>query len=157
MSDGNSRSTHAGAADSGAEPWQARARRLEAVCRFAARIAGETEPERIWSRLHECLPELVEAQGAALATPLLPETRTFAVPDASFTADELAGAVGDGAEPGRVQVGGGAGWRVPLGAECEGALLVAWSDPAAADDEARGAVERVAAQTAAGLANARAY
>jgi signal transduction histidine kinase len=157
MSDGNSRSTHASTADPGAVPWQSRARRLEAVCGFAALIAGETEPERIWTRLRDCLPDLLGADGAALATPLLPETRGFAAPDAAFGEAAVARAAAAAGAPGRVEVESGAGWRIPLGAECEGALLVAWSDPAAADEEARGVVERLAAQTAAALANARAY
>jgi signal transduction histidine kinase len=153
MPDGNSQSTPASApAD-----WETRARRLEALCGLAAESAAMIDAERIWEGLCRRLPTVLGAGAAALQTPVLDEPRAWVADGWSIGSHELTRLLGE--DGGRVQAGGGAGFVFPLrhGGEPLGALLVAWQEPASADDDMRSLAAMLAGQAAAGLANARAY
>jgi signal transduction histidine kinase len=163
MPDGNSRSTltapHAEAAGTGVD-WERRARRLEALCGFAAEAAGVVEADEIWGLLCGRLVAALGADAAALHTPLIQEARAWA---GQGGGDEQRQAVGrmaeaDGEERREGLPGGGAALVVPLRHEGEsmGTLAVGWKDAAQAEHDTA-VVEMLARQTAGALANARAY
>jgi signal transduction histidine kinase len=163
MPDGNSRSTLAApdAAAAGSVDWERRARRLEALCGFGAQTAGVVDTEEIWRLLCDRLAAVLGADAAALRTPLLPEPRAWSGPAAGDAAREAVAGLAeeDGEAMGRTELaGGGAALRMALrhGDDPLGTLAVGWADAAQAEQD--GAVaEMLAAQTAAALANARAY
>jgi signal transduction histidine kinase len=162
MPDGNSRSTLVSTdpnAGTGAD-WERRARRLEALCGFAADAVGVTDADEIWRLLCGRLVTVLGADAAALHTPLLPDARAWARgPDG-----EERQAVGRLAEEDGEQArhealpGGGAALVVPLRHADEplGTLAVAWRDAAQAETDTAVA-QMLARQTAGALANARAY
>jgi signal transduction histidine kinase len=162
MPDGNSRSTltapQAAAAGTGVD-WERRARRLEALGGFAAEAGGVVDADEIWRLLCGRLAAVLDADAAALHTPLLPEARAWAGPGGG---DELREALdrlarADGEERREALPGGGTALVVPLrhDGESMGTLAVGWRDAAAVEDDD---VARMLARQAAGtLANARAY
>jgi signal transduction histidine kinase len=163
MADGNSRSTltapGAGAAGTGVD-WERRARRMEALCGFAAEAGGVVDADEIWRLLCGRLVAVLNADAAALHTPLIQEPRAWA---GTGGGDEQRQAVGrlaeaDGEARREGLPGGGTALVVPLqhGDEPLGTLAVGWKDPSAAEDDPA-VVEMLARQAAGALANARAY
>jgi signal transduction histidine kinase len=158
MPDGNSRSTSPSTPDR--EPdagggWERRARRLQALCEVAAATAGVVDADEAWRLACARLPQVLDAQAAGLATPLLDAPRTWS--RAGGDADGLARLAAAGTEErGETE----AGWTRVLslchGGETLGALALAWTD--AAGMEADGEMAEMLARQAAGvLASARAY
>ena len=141
--------------------WQARARRLEALCALAADTAAATDPAVIWQRIRGALEPVAGADAAALASPVLDAPLAWRAASGGDDA-ALAALVAsdDGGEARDVPLpGGGTGRVTPLrhrGEAC-GTLLVGWSGADAVDADARAAAELLAAQAAGALANARAY
>jgi signal transduction histidine kinase len=162
MPDGNSRSTllatGAQTAGTGVD-WERRARRLEGLCGLAAETAGVVDAEDVWRLLCGRLAAVLDADAAALATPLIPEARAWSASDGG-DGEAIAGlAREDGEETRRAELpDGGAALVVPLRHDGEslGTLAVGWRDAARAEDDAAVA-EMLARQTAGALANARAY
>jgi signal transduction histidine kinase len=164
MPDGNSRSTlaapDAAAAGTGVD-WERRARRLEALCGFAAQAGSVVDAEEIWRMLCGRLVDVLGADAVAVNTPLLAEPHAWT---GHAGADEQRQALArlaeqDGGETRRTELpGGGTALLVPLrqGDEALGTLAVGWADAAQAEQDGTVA-EMLAAQTAAALANARAY
>ncbi|HEX6040716.1 ATP-binding protein [Longimicrobium sp.] len=162
MPDGNSRSTLVSTdqADAGTGvDWERRARRLEALCGFAAEAAGTVDADEIWRLLCGRLVAVLGADAAALHTPLLPESRAWSSADGADGRAVGRLAEEDGAQARRAALpGGGAALVVPLehGGETLGTLAVGWEDAARAEsDEA--VIGMLARQTAGALASARAY
>jgi signal transduction histidine kinase len=163
MPDGNSRSTllasETAAAGTGVD-WERRARRLEALCGFAADAAGVVDADEIWRLLCGRLVAVLGADAAAIHTPLIQEPRAWA----GSAGDEPRRAIGrlaeeDGEQTRRESLpGGGAALVVPLrhGGEALGTLAVGWRDAAHAEDD-EVVAEMLARQTAGALANALAY
>jgi signal transduction histidine kinase len=162
MPDGNSRSTLVSTEPEGAATgvnWERRARRLEALCGFAADAAGLVDAEEIWHQLCGRLVDVLGADAAALHTPLLPAPRAW-----SGAGDADGQAVGrlaeeDGEQTRRaVLPGGGAALVLPLahGGEALGSLAVGWTDADRAEDD-EAVIGMLARQTAGALANARSY
>ena len=163
MPDGNSRSTLAapGAAASTSVDWERRARRLEALCGFSAEAAGVVDTDEVWRLLCGRLVSVLGADAVALHTPLLPEPRTWAAHGGGDGQREEVGRLAGegGTETRRAELpGGGAALVVPVrhGSEPLGTLAVGWGHAAQAEQDATVA-EMLALQTAAALANARAY
>ena len=164
MADGNSRSTlmapDRDAAGTGVD-WERRARRLEALSGFSAETAGVVDTEEIWRLLCGRLVAVMGADAAALDTPLITGTRAWA---GDAGEDEPWTSIGRlaadmGAELRRTELpGGGAALFIPLSyaGEALGTLAVGWRDAARTEDDPVVA-EMLARQTAAALANARAY
>lgn len=166
MSDGNSRSTlmapDRDAAGTGVD-WERRARRLEALSGFSAETAGVVDTEEIWRLLCGRLIAVMGADAAALDTPLINGTHTWPGDDGGgedgpwMSIGRLAAEVG--ADPRWTELpGGGAALLIPLSHAGEplGTLAVGWREPARAEDDPA-VSEMLARQTAAALANARAY
>jgi signal transduction histidine kinase len=163
MPDGNSRSTltapGAAAADTGVD-WERRARRLEALCGFAAEAGGVVDADEIWRLLCGRLAAVLDADAAALHTPLIPGASAWAGPggegEPRQAVERLAQA--DGEARREALPGGGTALVVPLrhDGESMGTLAVGWRDAAAVEDDGA-VVEMLARQTAGVLANARAY
>jgi signal transduction histidine kinase len=166
MPDGNSRSippAPAAPAERAGVEWERRARRLDALCGLAADTAGMVDAEALWGRLRAWTAAVLDADGAALATPLLSAPRSWAAAEEAFgeDADAAAALAGLAAEAGdaprRAPFGGeGAALVMPLrsGTEVLGALVVAWRE---AGREDAAVTEMLGRQAAAALANARAY
>jgi signal transduction histidine kinase len=143
--------------------WQRLARRLEALCEFAAETAGVVEADEVWRLLRARAAEVLDADAVALHTPLLSGSR-------AWTEDgkegELAARVeqagDDGGEVRRIDLGDhGAGVLVPLRHEGEtlGTLLAGWrgGGPGGEDADTLRVAERLGGHTAAVLANVRNY
>ena len=161
MPDGNSRSTLLapdGAAGTGMD-WERRAKRLEALCGFAADAASLVDADEIWRLLRGRVEAVLGADAAALHTPLIPEARAWARGPGDGEPEIGRLAEADGEQTRREALsGGGTAVVVPLRHENEtmGSLAIGWSDAAQAEDDADMA-EMLARQTAGALANARAY
>ena len=141
--------------------WERRARRLEALCGLAVETAGVVDPGLLWNRIRDRLAAVLEADAAALRTPLLPEPCVWVANGAGGGASEAAErlAAGDVERPRQEDLpGGGAALVVPLRHQDEalGTLVVGWEDSGRMEDDAAVA-ELLARQTAAALANARAH
>ena len=163
MPEGNSRSTLApdAPAAGGGVDWERRAQRLEALCGFSADAGGVVDGDEIWRLLCARLVAVLDADAAALHTPLVSEPHAWAGAEGGEEQRQAVGrlAAADGEEMRREELpGGGAALVVPLrhGGETLGSLAVGWRDAARAEgDDA--VVEMLARQTAGALANARAY
>lgn len=162
MPDGNSRSTIVspdGGGGRNAVDWERRARRLEALCGFAADAAGLVDAEQIWQNLCGRLVDVLGADAAALHTPLLPEARAWSGAEGADRQAIGRLAQADGEQARRAELpGGGVALVVPLthGGETLGTMAVGWKDAGLAEsDEA--VVGMLARQTSGALANARAY
>jgi signal transduction histidine kinase len=161
MPEGNSRSTPlAGPAEAGVD-WERRAHRLEALCGLAVETAGVVDPVELWERIRARLAGVLQADAAALRTPLLPEPQVWTAEGTGDAVHEAAWklAEDDGEHRRRVELpGGGAALVVPLrhGHEALGTLVVGWCDVARREDDAAVA-ELLARQTAASLANAQTH
>jgi signal transduction histidine kinase len=141
--------------------WQRLARRLEALCEFAAETAGVVEADEVWRRLRARAVEVLDAEVVALHSPLLPEPRAWTADgEEEWIAPLAEQARDDGGDTRRVNlVCGGAGVLVPLRHDGEtlGALLAGWRGGGGADAEALRVAQRLGGHTAAVLANARNY
>ncbi|HEU0016407.1 MAG TPA: HAMP domain-containing sensor histidine kinase [Longimicrobium sp.] len=143
---------------------ETRAQRLESLCRLATDTAGRRDAGEIWETVGGCLPELLDPDLAALATPLLGQvalwTADAAAPDEAVVEEVERLVLGDGLEVRRVELpDGGAGVLAPLlrDGESRGTLLVGWRDGARVDAEAERTTELLGRQMAAALANAWEY
>lgn len=161
MPDGNSRSTPLAAADAAGVDWERRARRLEALCGLAVETAGVVDAGQLWERVRERLASVLDADAAALHTPLLPEPRVWAAEGAADGTGDAAARLAqeDGGDPRRAELPeGGAALVVPLrhGDDALGTLVVGWAAAERLEDD-EAVAELLARQTAATLANARAH
>ncbi|HEU0298429.1 MAG TPA: hypothetical protein VFR37_03225, partial [Longimicrobium sp.] len=141
--------------------WQRLARRLEALCEFAAETAGVVEADEVWRLLRVRLAGVLDADVAVLRTPLLAEPRAWAADGAD---DDLAGLLAqardEGGEARRIGLpGGAAGVLVPLRHDGEtlGTLLAGWRRGGGEDEDSLRVAERLGGHTAAVLANVRNY
>ena len=141
--------------------WQRLARRLEALCGFAAETAGVVEADQVWRMLRARAAEVLDADVVALHTPHFPEPRAWTADGGEEWLASLAEqARDDGADTRRVNlVGGGVGVMVPLRHEGEtlGTLLAGWRGGDGADAEALRVAQLLGGHTAAVLANVRNY